>query len=480
MIRRAIGIVVAVGLLLVAAPAAQATTDSAAKAPKQWDPRVREFVRFVEKDRDLKFDHPVAVAFLDDAAFVQALDAGDGPTRQDRADAAHDAARLRAAGMIGPGVDLLGAQGGIDDTTTTGFYDPDTKKLYVRGSDLTDTDIRLTVVHELTHALQDQHFDLNRIDAKVRDSGQGFAEDALIEGDATTVENDYFSSLPKREQDAYNNNDNRAGEAPVPSDAPAAPAAPAATADAPVLDAFDAAPYDYGAQFVSFVVDDRGTKAVDDLFRTLPRSEEQVIDPVATHTREKPVAVAAPELAAGEQPIGDPDVWGAYSLYMMLAPRIDRATALEAANGWGGDSSRTFTRADGTECVRVAIKGDTTRDTEEIGAALALWAVQMPGGGAESAVAAGTATFTACDVGGVTSPEQSRVDDASNLLYDRNHFAAGLVADGVPYALARCAAGRMALDPEVVAIEWAENKPTDTQQHLYDARRQQYERACRV
>ena len=141
MIRWAIGIVVAVGLLLVAAPAAQATTDSAAKAPKQWDPRVREFVRFVEKDRDLKFDHPVAVAFLDDAAFVQALDAGDGPTRQDRADAAHDAARLRAAGMIGPGVDLLGAQGGIDDTTTTGFYDPDTKKLYVRGSDLTDTDI---------------------------------------------------------------------------------------------------------------------------------------------------------------------------------------------------------------------------------------------------------------------------------------------------------------------------------------------------
>ena len=475
MIRRALGALLAAGVLFGTAPAAHAAAvNSTTQAPRHWDPRVREFVRFVEKDRNLLFDHPVAVAFLDDAAFLQALDAGDEPTRQDRADAAHDAARLRAAGMIGPGVDLLGAQGGIDDTTTTGFYDPDTKKLYVRGKDLTDTDIRLTVVHELTHALQDQHFDLNRLDAKVRDSGQGFAEDALIEGDATTVENDYFFSLPKREQGAYNNNDNGAGDAPAPADATAA------TADAPVLAAFDAAPYDYGAQLVSFVVDDRGTKAVDALFRTLPRSEEQVIDPVATHRREKPVAVAAPELAADEQPIGDPDVWGAYSLYMMLAPRIDRATALEAANGWGGDASRAFTRADGTECVRVAIKGDTTRDTEEIGAALALWAVQMPGGGAASAVAAGTATFTACDVGGVTSPEQSRVDDASNLLYDRNHFAAGLVADGVPYARARCAAGRMALDPEVVAIEWAENQPTDTQQQLYDARRQQYERACRV
>jgi len=472
-IRRALGIVVAAGLLLVATPAAQAATDSATGAPKQWDPRVREFVRFVERDRDLLFEHPVAVAFLDDAAFVKALEAGDEATRQDRADAAHNAARLRAVGMIGPGVDLLGAQGGIDDTTTTGFYDPDTKKLYVRGRDLTDTDVRLTVVHELTHALQDQHFDLNRLDAKVRDSGQGFAEDALIEGDATTVENDYFFSLPKREQDAYNNNDNGAGDAPAPADAPAA------TADAAVLAAIDAAPYDYGSQFVSFVIDDRGTKAVDDLFRSLPRSEEQVIDPVATHSREKPVAVAVPELAAGEQAIGDPDVWGAYSLYMMLAPRIDLATALEAANGWGGDSYRSFTRADGTECVRVAVQGDTTRDTEEIGAALARWAAQMPAGGATSAVEGAIATFTACDVGGGTSPEQTRVDDASNLLYDRNHFAGGLVADGTPYALARCAAGRMALDPELVEMEWADSKPTAAQQKLHDERVRQYVRACK-
>ena len=93
--------------------------------------------------------------------------------------------------MVGPGVDLIGAQGGIDDTTTTGFYDPDTKKLSVRGDDLTDTDVKLTIVHELTHALQDQHFDLNRLDREVRDSGQSFAEDALIEGDATTVDVDF-------------------------------------------------------------------------------------------------------------------------------------------------------------------------------------------------------------------------------------------------------------------------------------------------
>src|SRR3954452_4130562 len=100
------GTVLAVGLLVVVAPAAKGATAT----PKQWDRRVRAYVRFVEHDRDLKFEHPVPVAFLDDADFVKALDAGDEPTRQDRSDAEHGAAQLRAVGMIGPGVDLLGAQ----------------------------------------------------------------------------------------------------------------------------------------------------------------------------------------------------------------------------------------------------------------------------------------------------------------------------------------------------------------------------------
>ena len=476
MIGRVLGALLAAGLLLATAPAVQAAT----KPPAKWNPRVREFVRFVEKDRDLKFAHPVAVAFLDDAAFVKALDAGGEPTKQDRIDAEHDAAQLRAVGMIGPGVDLIGAQGGIDDTTTTGFYDPDTKKLYVRGDDLADTDVKLTIVHELTHALQDQHFDLNRLDRKVRDSGQSFAEDALIEGDATTVENDYFFTLPQREQDAYNDafddpsDDAAAGDsATVPDDADAA------ITDAPVLAAYDSAPYDYGSQFVTFVIDDRGTEAVDTLFRTLPRSEEQVIDPVATHRREEPLAVATPNLAAGEQAVGDPDVWGAYSLYMMLAPRIDLATALEAANGWGGDAYRAFTRADGTECVRAAFEGDESSDTDEIAAALDLWAAAMPPGGVETAVVGNTATFTACDVGEITAPEQERVDAASDLLYDRNHFAAGLIADGAPFALARCAGGKMALDPEVVGLERG-----DTSTKADKARAtelvQQYVRECQT
>ena len=38
----------------------------------------------------------------------------------------------------------------------------------MRGTDLTDVDVRITLVHELTHALQDQHFDLTKLDERWR------------------------------------------------------------------------------------------------------------------------------------------------------------------------------------------------------------------------------------------------------------------------------------------------------------------------
>ena len=73
----------------------------------------------------------------------------------------------------------------------------------MRGTDLTDVDVRITLVHELTHALQDQRFDLTKLDDTVETEGEDFALTALVEGDATSVEDDYLFSLPQAEQDAY-------------------------------------------------------------------------------------------------------------------------------------------------------------------------------------------------------------------------------------------------------------------------------------
>lgn len=44
------------------------------------------------------------------------------------------------------------------------------------------------LVHELTHALQDQHFDLTALDAGVHSRDEALALHAVIEGDATNCQ----------------------------------------------------------------------------------------------------------------------------------------------------------------------------------------------------------------------------------------------------------------------------------------------------
>ena len=50
---------------------------------------------------------------------------------------------------------------------------------------------------------------------------------------------------------------------------------------------------------------------------------------------------------------------GAYSLYVMLASRIDPKVALAASEGWGGDRARAY-RDRGNECVRFDVVGDSS------------------------------------------------------------------------------------------------------------------------
>ena len=46
------------------------------------------------------------------------------------------------------------------------FYDPDAKEVVIRGgTKFLDVPHRVVLAHELTHVLQDQHFDLNRLEA---------------------------------------------------------------------------------------------------------------------------------------------------------------------------------------------------------------------------------------------------------------------------------------------------------------------------
>src|SRR3546814_7300245 len=62
-----------------------------------------------------------------------------------------------------------------------------------------------TLVHELTHALQDQHFDLGKKFDELDNDKEGTAAAVyrgLVEGDASRIETAYVASLPTDEQQA--------------------------------------------------------------------------------------------------------------------------------------------------------------------------------------------------------------------------------------------------------------------------------------
>ena len=371
---RVVGVVVAalVTATLTVAPSAGA----AASPPAKWDPRVTKYVRFVERHRKLTFDHPVPVKFLADKAFVKAYQ-GDDPkvSKHDRADAERYAGQLRALGLIEGPVDLIQSQRDLGAADVVGFYDQHEHALFVRGEDLDDTDVRVTLVHELTHALQDQKFDLDVLDRQAETSGESFAETALVEGDATSVENEYVASLPRAEQDTYDASFD--DQSPQP-DAPSTQHVP------PVLELFESAPYIFGPQYLDTLKAEGGLAQVDTAFRHPPHSEEEIIDAVAAKRGGRPWAVAVPKLGKGEKRDGAADDFGALSLYFVLASRLPPTTALRAAEGWGGDRYLAFTRGgERQECVRVAFRGDSGADTDQIGTALDRLGCVAAGGGGD-------------------------------------------------------------------------------------------------
>ncbi|MFV1991165.1 MAG: hypothetical protein ACC652_10535, partial [Acidimicrobiales bacterium] len=170
-------------------------------SPDAWDERIEEYVRIVEQSRGLSFQNPVFVEFLSEEDFRETV-TEDEEHLSDEDQEFYDyyAGLLRSYGLLEGDVNLFEENNELFGDSVVGFYSDDSKTLTIRGEEIT-TDVKLTIVHELVHALQDQHFDLSTTDDL---EGQALvAKRALIEGDARAVEVDYLRTLSDSEQDAY-------------------------------------------------------------------------------------------------------------------------------------------------------------------------------------------------------------------------------------------------------------------------------------
>jgi hypothetical protein len=428
-----IAVLLVIGVLFPLAPVAAA--DRAGQP--SWDPRVRSVAEEVEKLRGLEFEHPVPVDFLTDAAFRERVSAFDDVTDGERADIRRSEAALRAIGLLPGGVDLLDAQRSLRAAGTLAFYDSHTKRATVRGTKL-GVMARVTLAHELTHALQDQHFDLREmLRAAARRHGSA-ALRALVEGDAVRVHERYLDSLSAAEQREYHRARN--GRASTALDEARSKGVPDA------LIVFFQTPYTLGSSMLELVEAAKGEPGVDALFEEPPIDDASFVTPVTLVDGSQTRAVFPPELRAGEERDGNVDSFGSLALYLMLAERADPIATLPIVDGWGGDAMVSF-RRDGASCVRANIAGRNAGAQAAIDDALARWVATAPAGTAELGHDASLATLTACDPGPNAPPVAGRSFAAFTVAAVRNELLGALAAQGVTTKAASCTANGVVSDP---------------------------------
>jgi len=429
-----VGAVLAAGGLVVVA----LIGDDGPDHPNAWDERVVDLVRFVERERGLDFEHPVHVDFLATKDFEDKVTTDEADlTDEEREDLEIGTQLLSALGFVEPGTDLFEELNTLSAGNTAAFYDPDEQRVSVRGTSLT-TDVRGTLVHELTHALQDQHFDLSRYDDdEDRPSGVYSAWTALVEGDATRIENAWAQRL---DEDDFADYQRGAGDA--------ADEAGAAIADVPeILTALFSAPYALGEGLLLALDGDGGNARIDEAFEDPPATEEHLLDPWAFLDGEDPVDVTAPSVPTGEDH-RDTDDFGAVGWYLTLAERIEPGQALEAALGWGGDAAVLSTKG-GRACVRATFAGDTGQDVDEMEAALRAWVAALPPEAAAVERKGDRVTLRSCEPED-PAPVAGRSEEALTLAAFRVGLAAGLAQEGGSRRIAECVAdgviGRIGID----------------------------------
>ncbi|MGH9282158.1 MAG: hypothetical protein ACRD0S_04405 [Acidimicrobiales bacterium] len=332
-----------------AIPAAGAT-------PSELDELLPQLQDFVEEARGLELKRPVHLQVLEEDAFrrrIQIL------TRDSLVEGNRRLRFLKAFGLVPPGTDLVQSQRDAN-RGIVGIYDFGSNRLVVLGAELTPH-VRSVIVHELTHAVQDQHFDLARGRPRRGAAAQGWQ--GVIEGDARRVEQLYLDSLPPAERQLAD--EERAVRSSGTANRPAA------------VSSFVAFPYQFGAQFTASLVEREGQEALDAAFAAPPRTAEQLMHPDAFLAGEAGVQVPEPE-AAGRVVLAD--TLGEFGLRVLLGEGVAADGVARAAEGWGGD--RYVIWADGARnCARLHVVMDTPADAEELIAALQTWAAG-PGQGA--------------------------------------------------------------------------------------------------
>ncbi len=219
-------------------------------------------------------------------------------------------------------IDLLGEQ-------VAAFYDQHAHKLFMyEDATLDNAQNRVVLAHELTHALQDQHFGLKKLPLEIKtNDDRAAAAAALVEGDATLVMSEFMlKNLSKQMVKdsmvaSFTQNMKQLETAPR------------------YLREMLVFPYLRGQEFCATLSGAHGYDSVSQAYADPPSSTAQILHPqkYLANPREEPITIEwADTKVKGAAPIGD-NVVGEMGMRILFTEWLDAATGERAAAGWRGD-----------------------------------------------------------------------------------------------------------------------------------------------
>jgi hypothetical protein len=266
-----------------------------------------------------------------------------------------DRRTLEAFGLIPKGFPLDSFLLDLLTDQVAGLYDPQKKEFYI-ASWISPGDQKQVMAHELTHALDDQYFHLDKWQKAVRNNDDAsLARDAVIEGSAVASMMDYTLA------------DLHTSVRELPDIAPFIESSVAAEMDKdpnlakapPFVRDELLFPYLEGAKFTQKVLKANGSWAdFQKVFKNPPASTQQILHPDLYFQQVKPEQVDLPHLKSAI-PRGylqlDENVVGEFALGEVLKQFVGPGDAEELAPMWRGDRYALFEDKDTKQTILVVL-----------------------------------------------------------------------------------------------------------------------------
>lgn len=327
--------------------------------------RIDRLARQVARIRGLPLREPLRSRALSSRALADKIsDLAFSEADPEQVEA--DERLLVALRLAEPDFDLAAVSEQLYREQVLGVYVPEEGRLYVRKRGRASPAQQTTTAHEITHALQDQSFDIDRLQKRYEDrADSALAVLSLVEGDATLTQQLWAQEHLSAEELEEAFGDNSAGGSAL-DDAPS------------YLRASLFFPYAKGGAFVAALYREGGTQAIDAAFQDPPLTSEQILHPERYTERDDPVTVKVRTTPGRGWQRSARYQFGEFDVRELLRP-LGADTAEAAAAGWDGGDIRSWTKGAGT-AVAAVMAFDTQSDADEVCAALPDWYARVADG----------------------------------------------------------------------------------------------------